>query len=74
MKLMRESLVGSTFCVSSYIKAKKVILPNSMQRATDASVGIFEALPHGSLPLVNFPPSFIKIKFTDNSVNLKDTT
>ena len=71
---MRESLVGSTFCVSSYIKAKRVILPNSMQRTTDASAGIFEALPYGSIPLANFPSSFIKIKFTNNSVNLKDTT
>lgn len=74
MKLMTESLVGSTFCVSSYIKAKRVTLPNSMQRTTDASTGILEALPYGSLPLANFPPSFIKIKFTDNSVNLEDTT
>lgn len=74
MKLMRESLVGSTFCASSYIKAKRVTLPNSMQRTTDVSVGIFEALPYGSLPLATFPPSFIKIKFTNNSVNLKDTT
>lgn len=74
MKLMRESLVGSTFCVSSYMKAKRLTLFNSMQRTTDASVGILEALHYGSLPLANFPPSFIKIKFTDNSVNLKDTT